>query len=53
MQRIADKIEAATNCRWWILAALVLASTAWPVLAAVEIAAIALATWYFNPGPRA
>lgn len=46
MQRIADKIEAATNCRWRILAALVLASAAWPVLAAIEIAAIALATWY-------
>lgn len=46
MQRIADKIEAATDCRWWILAALVLVSTASPVLAAIEVAAIALATWY-------
>ena len=54
MQRIADKIEAATDCRWWILAALVLVSTASPVLAAIEVAAIALATWYYGgTGARA
>lgn len=45
LQSTVDSIEAATDARWWLLAGLLLVSTPWPVLLAVEIGAIALLTW--------
>lgn len=44
--RTVKKIETATNCCWWLLAALLLVSTPWPVLVAIEIGAIALAVYH-------
>jgi len=46
--RTVEKIETATDCCWWLLAALLFVSTPWPVLVAIEAGAIALATWHYG-----
>jgi hypothetical protein len=40
------QIETATDCRWWLLAGFLLATTRWPALTAIAASAVALATWY-------
>jgi len=46
LQSFVDAIEAATDTRWPVLGALLLVSSPWPVLLAIEIGAIALAVWH-------
>jgi hypothetical protein len=48
VQTTVDRIEYATCSRWWLLAALLLVSSPWPVLMAVWAGAIALATWHYG-----
>lgn len=45
LQSTAATIQTATDCRWWLLAALLLVSTPWPVLVAIEAGFIAWAVW--------
>ena len=46
--RIVKRIEFATNSRWWLLAALLIISCRWPVLAVLEIFLIAVDCWVFR-----
>ena len=45
MSQLIDRIECATNARWWLLLLLVLVSLPAPVLAFVIVSAIWLLTW--------
>lgn len=45
LQSTVDSIETATDARWQLLAALLLVSTPWPVLVAIEVGFIAWAVW--------
>lgn len=46
---LVKRIETATDSSWWLLALLLFVTAcASPTLATLELAAIALATWYFT-----